>query len=165
MSLIWPDYIIIVIISVSTVISLLRGFVRESLALAGWITAVWVSVFYMNALAVFIKPYLNLQPSLLAIVSFSILFIVTLILSALVTNLICNLVDKTGLSGTDRSIGMLFGIFRGIILVGILVLLAGMTPVPKDPWWKQSVLISHFQQLAVLMNESLPSHIAADLKY
>lgn len=165
MSLIWPDYIIIAIIAISAVISLLRGFLRESLALAGWILAIWVSMMYMHPMAVFINPYLNLPPSILAIVSFSILFVITLILVALVSNLGAKLVDKTGLSGTDRAIGMLFGIARGILLGGILVLLAGFTMVPQDPWWKESVLIPHFQQLAVLMQEFLPPHIAAKIHY
>ncbi|MCU7939432.1 MAG: CvpA family protein [gamma proteobacterium symbiont of Bathyaustriella thionipta] len=165
MSLIWPDYIIIAIIAVSTVISLFRGFVRESLALAGWILAVWISLMFMDQMSVFINPYLNLPPSILSLVSFALLFILTLIVSALVTNLAAKLVDSTGLSGTDRSIGMLFGIARGIIIVGILVLLAGFTLVPQDPWWKESALITHFQQLAVVMKDFLPPHIAAKLHY
>ncbi len=165
MSLIWPDYIIITIIAVSTVISLLRGFVRESLALAGWILAIWVSMMYMHQMAIFITPYINVPPSILSLISFMILFVITLILAALVTNLGANLVDKTGLSGTDRAIGMLFGIARGILIVGVLVLLAGFTMIPQDPWWKESVLISHFQQLAVQMKAFLPSHIAAKLHY
>lgn len=165
MSLIWPDYIIIAIISVSMVISLLRGFVRESLALAGWILAMWVSFLYMNPMAIFLDPYLSLPPSLLSLVSFALLFILTLIIAALVSNLIATLVDRTGLSGTDRAIGMLFGIARGIIIVGILILLAGFTLVPQDPWWKDSVLIPHFQQLAIMMKEFLPSHIAAKIHY
>jgi len=164
-SLIWPDYIIITIIAVSTVISLLRGFVRESLALAGWILAIWVSMMYMHQMAIFITPYINVPPSILSLISFMILFVTTLILAALVTNLGANLVDKTGLSGTDRAIGMLFGIARGILIVGVLVLLAGFTMIPQDPWWKESVLISHFQQLAVQMKAFLPSHIAAKLHY
>jgi len=164
-SLIWPDYIIIVIIAVSTVISLLRGFVRESLALAGWILAIWVGMMYMHQMAIFINPYLNLPPSILALVSFVILFLIALILAALVSNLGAKLVDKTGLSGTDRAIGMLFGIARGILIVGVLVLLAGFTMVPQDPWWKESVLITHFQQLALMMKEFLPTHIAAKLHY
>ncbi len=165
MSLIWPDYIIIVLIAISMVISLIRGFVREAMALAGWVLAVWVSLLYMHSMAIFIDPYLNLPPSILAMVAFAILFIITLILSALVANMIAGLIDRTGLSGTDRAIGMLFGIARGILIVGVLVLLAGFTLVPQDPWWKESVLISHFQQLAEMMKDFLPPHIAAKIHY
>jgi len=164
-SLIWPDYIIIVLIAISAAISLVRGFVREAMALAGWVLAVWVSLLYMHSMAIFIDSYLNLPPSILAMVAFAILFIITLILSALVANMIAGLVDRTGLSGTDRAIGMLFGIARGILIVGVLVLLAGFTLVPQDPWWKESVLISHFQQLAELMKDFLPPHIAAKIHY
>ena len=165
MSLIWPDYIIIVLIAISTVISIVRGFVRESMALAGWVLAIWVSLMYMHPMAIFIDPYLNLPPSILAMVAFAILFIITLILSALVGNMIGSLVDKTGLSGTDRAIGMLFGIARGILIVGVLVLLAGFTLVPQDPWWKESILISHFQQLAEMMKAYLPPDLAAKIHY
>ncbi len=165
MSLIWPDYIIIVLIAISTVISIVRGFVRESMALAGWVLAIWMSLIYMHSMAIFIGPYLNLPPSILAMVAFAILFIITLILSALVGNMIGSLVDKTGLSGTDRAIGMLFGIARGILIVGVLVLLAGFTLVPQDPWWKESILISHFQQLAEMMKAYLPPDLAAKIHY
>lgn len=165
MSLIWPDYIIIAIIIISMIISLFRGFVRESIALAGWILAIWVGMFFMHPFAIFINPYLNLPPSILSLVSFAVLFIITLILSALVGNLASSLVDKSGLSGTDRSIGMLFGIARGILIVGVLILLAGFTLVPQDPWWKESTLIPHFQQLAVWMQGFLPPHIAQKLRY
>ncbi len=165
MSLIWPDYIIIAIIVISMIISLFRGFVRESIALAGWILAIWVSIFFMHPFALFINPYLSLPPSILSLVSFAVLFIITLIISALVGSLASTLVDKSGLSGTDRSIGMLFGILRGILIVGVLVLLAGFTLIPQDPWWKESILISHFQQLAVWMQGFLPPHIAQKLHY
>mgnify|MGYP001547011268 FL=1 len=147
------------------VISLIRGFVREALALAGWFLAVWVSFYYMDGMAALLSPRLDLPPSILSLTAFAILFLATLILAALVTNLIAAIVDQTGLSGTDRSIGMLFGIARGIIIVGILVLLAGFTLIPQDPWWKESVLIIHFQQLALALKEFLPPDIAAKIHY
>jgi len=165
MSLIWPDYIIIAIIAISTVISLFRGFVRESLALAGWILAIWVSVMFMNQMAVFITPYLDLPPSLISLISFAVLFILTLIVTALLTSIIGSIVDQTGLSGTDRSIGMIFGLARGAILVAIVILLAGFTAIPQDPWWKESSLIPHFQQLADILKGFLPPHIAAKIHY
>ena len=147
------------------VISLIRGFVREALALAGWFLAVWVSFYYMDGMAALLSPRLDLPPSILSLTAFAILFLATLILAALVTNLIAAIVDQTGLSGTDRSIGMLFGIARGIIIVGILVLLAGFTLIPQDPWWKESVLIIHFQQLALALKEFLPPDVAAKIHY
>jgi len=164
-SLIWPDYIIITIIVISTIISLFRGFIRESLSLAGWILAFWISMMFMSQMSLLIKPYLNLPPSILSVVSSTILFILTLITTALVTNVASSLVDKTGLSGTDRSIGILFGIARGGVIVVVLILLAGFTQVPQDPWWRESLLIPHFQQFAVAIKAYLPLDIAGKLHY
>ena len=77
------------------------------------------------------------------------LFVVTLVITALVNRLAGTLVTKTGLTGTDRMIGMIFGVARGVIIVCVLVLLAGMTTIPQDPWWGESVLIDVFHKLAL----------------
>ena len=60
---------------------------------------------------------------------------------------------------------MLFGVARGALIVGILVLLAGLTPLPLDPWWDQSVLILPFEQLALEVRRFLPPEIAAYFQY
>jgi len=166
MNLIWVDYLIISIIFISMVISLLRGFVKEALSLAGWIAAVFIGFIYMNQLALLIQPKLSsLPPSILNLLAFSILLILSLIVAGLLNNLIAKLVKKTGLTGTDRAIGMLFGIVRGMVLVGVLVLLAGFTMVPQDLWWKQSAFLVHFQQLAVTLSGFLPTDVAMKIHY
>ncbi len=166
MDLIWVDYFIIMVISISMIISLLRGFVREALSLAGWAISVFIAFAYMNQLALLLHPKLSsLPPSVLNLVSFVILLVLALIVAGLLNNLIAKLVDKTGLTGTDRAIGMLFGIARGVVLIGVLVLLAGFTMVPQDPWWQESVLLVHFQQLAVTLSKLLPADIAIKIHY
>jgi membrane protein required for colicin V production len=166
MNLIWVDYLIIIIIFISMIISLMRGFVREALSLVGWIVAVVIGFMYMNPLALILQPKLSSLPaSVLNILAFSILLVLTLVIAALVNNLIAKLVEKTGLTGTDRAIGMLFGIARGIVLVGVLVLLAGFTMVPQDVWWKQSLFLVHFQQLAVTLSGFLPTDLAIKIHY
>ena len=75
------------------------------------------------------------------------------------------MVEKTGLSGTDRMLGIIFGIGRGAVIVSVLVLLAGLTPVPQDPWWSQSTFIPHFESLALKIQELLPPDIAQQLTY
>lgn len=165
MTLIWIDYILLAIICVSMLISLMRGFLREILSLAGWILAGWVALNYMNHLSVFLEGYIDLPPSIRVLIAFSILFIITIILTALVVQLISGIMDQTGLSGTDRVIGLLFGAARGVLIVAILVLLAGFTRVPQDPWWQQSVLIPHFQRMAAYMQHYLPADVAEKIKY
>ena len=154
----WVDFFIIGIIGLSAVISLIRGFIREAFSLAAWILAFWVSWMFFRDLAVHLDM-IEVQ-SLRLGAAFGILFLITLILGALVNFLIAQLVQKTGLSGTDRVIGVLFGVARGAVLVSIMVLLAGLTPFPNDAWWQQSQLIGYFQELAIWLRDLLPPDIA-----
>ncbi len=146
--MIWVDIVIPGIIAVSALFSLLRGFVREALALLGWLAAFWVALTFAKEFADLLLTGIS-APSVRVVVSFTILFVVTLVITALINRLAGSLVSKTGLSGTDRMIGMIFGIARGVVLVSVLVLLAGMTTMPQDPWWQQSALIDVFQKLAL----------------
>lgn len=161
--MIWIDYVILGIIGLSAVISLIRGFVREALSLAVWVLAFWVAWTFFRDLALQLDWFT--VPSVRLGAAFLILFIATLMLGALVNFLVGQLVDKTGLSGTDRMIGILFGAARGAILVAILVLLAGLTPFPNDPWWKESQLIGYFQELAVWLKQLLPADIGGKFKF
>ena len=160
----WPDIIILIIVGLSAVISLFRGFVREVLSLVAWVAAFWVAFTFTEQAAGFLVNYIEL-PSVRSIVAFVGLLVVTLILIGLINFLIAKLVDKTGLTGTDRFLGVLFGVVRGIAVVGILVLLAAATPVPQDPWWQESMFIGHFQRLAEFGIEFLPPNIAKHFSF
>ncbi|MCP3662537.1 MAG: CvpA family protein [Gammaproteobacteria bacterium] len=155
--MVWVDYAILGIIGISALISLIRGFMREALSLVAWAAAFFIAWSFFRELAIQLDWFT--VPSVRLGVSFAILFITTLMVGALVNYLMGQLVDKTGLSGTDRLLGMIFGAARGAILVAALVLLAGLTPFPNDPWWRDSQLVGHFQVLAVWLIELLPADI------
>lgn len=162
--MIWADYAILIIIALSALISVWRGFVKEALSLAGLIVAFWLALSFQQPLANFLADYIG-TPSLQLIAAFAIIFITTLILSGLVNYLAGQLVKKSGLSGTDRFLGVLFGLARGVLLVAILVLLAGLTQLPKDPWWKDSIFIVHFQEMALWIKDFLPADIQKEIQY
>lgn len=160
----WVDFVLLGIICVSLLISLARGFVREAFSLAAWILAFWVSWTFFRELAVHFEPWVSV-PSLQLGLAFATLLLVTLILGAMVNFLVSQLVEKTGLTGTDRLFGLFFGVARGVLLVAILVLLAGLTPLPNDPWWQESQLIPYFQELAVWLRGFLPVDVAEMFNY
>jgi len=160
--MVWVDYLIPGIIVVSALLSLVRGFVREAMSLAGWLIATWVALHYSQPLAEAFLAGIS-APSLRVGVAFVILFVIVLVLSALINRLASQLVKKTGLTGTDRMIGMLFGAVRGAVVVAVLVLLAGMTTMPQDPWWQESVTIDYFQDLAVWLQDNVAPEIASYL--
>ena len=103
----WVDFAILVIVLLSSVISLLRGFVREALSLANWVLAIWVSISFAYNLANLLKGSID-SPNVRVSVAFGILFLSTLIVGALVIYLVTQLVRKTGMSGTDRMLGVIF---------------------------------------------------------
>lgn len=161
--MIWVDYIIVGIIGLSSLISLIRGFVREALSLAVWVLAFFVAWTFFRDLA----PHLVWfsLPSARLGIALAILFLTTLMIGGLVNYLIGQLVEKTGLTGTDRLIGVLFGAVRGVLLVTLLILLAGLTPLPEDPWWNASQLIGYFQELAVWLKTLLPEDLGEKFRF
>jgi|TARA_Y100001970_G_scaffold274280_1_gene373766 membrane protein required for colicin V production len=143
----WVDWAIVAIIAVSALISLTRGFVKEALSLLTWVIAGLVAWLFGGALAELLVPYIE-TPSLRVIAACSILFVMTLLLGGLVNYLISQLVKATGLSGTDRFLGMVFGAARGALLVVVAVGLLSLAPVEADAWWRESVVIPHFLLVA-----------------
>ncbi len=139
----WADWVILAVIVVSSLISLKRGFVKEALSLATWIAAFVVARLFTDNMSALLAGYID-TPSARVVAAFVLLFVATLFAGALINNLIGLLVRATGLSGTDRVLGMVFGIARGGVLVVVLVALLGLTPVIQDRWWQQSTLIPHF---------------------
>ena len=160
----WVDYSILAIIAVSVVISLLRGFTKEALSLAGWVLAFYVGLTFADKLAVRLEAHIEV-PSIRMIVAFAILAIATLFLAGLLSYLAVQLIKKTGLSGTDRMIGVFFGVARGCVVIAGLVLIGGMTALPQDPWWGQSHFIPYFQDMAIWIKQYLPPDLAETVKF
>ena len=160
----WIDIAIVALIVLSAVLSLFRGFIKEALALASWLVALWVAMIFYQDLAAVLEPWVN-EPSIRNIAAFSVLFVCVLLLGALVNYLTSKLVTRTGLAGTDRLLGTLFGLARGVVIVAILVLFAGLTPMPQDSWWQNSQLLGYFQELALWMRDYLPSDISENISY
>lgn len=160
----WIDIAIIALVVLSAVLSLFRGFVKEALALASWLVALWVTMIFYEDLAVVLSEWIA-EPSIRNIAAFSILFIGILLIGALINYLASKLVVKTGLAMTDRMLGVVFGVARGVVIVAILVLFAGLTPLPQDSWWQSSQLIGYFQDFALWMREYLPTDISENITY
>lgn len=139
----WADWVVVAVIVVSALLSLRRGFVKEALSLVTWVAAFIVARVFTDNLSVLLADYID-TPSARVIAAFAILFVLTLIVGALINRLISLIVEATGLSSTDRLLGMVFGVARGGLLIVVIVALLGMTPVVQDRWWQESELIPHF---------------------
>lgn len=143
----WADITILSILLLSGLISLKRGFVKEALSLAVWLVALIVAATFRESMAQMLTDVIA-TPSLRAIAAFAILFVVTLIIGGLVNHLVSHLVTVTGLTGTDRFLGFLFGVLRGgLVVITVVIILPELIPVESDGWWQDSLLIPHFVSL------------------
>ncbi len=154
----WADYFIIAIILFSTLISIMRGFISEAISLLTWVTSVFMALKFTGVVS---KAFENIIHTANAriIVSFLLIFIIVLIIGSLINHFLGILVANTGLSGTNRLLGMVFGFARGILLIAILILFAKMTSFIKTPWWKNSQLIPYFLDIVNWLQQIIPAHL------
>jgi membrane protein required for colicin V production len=162
--MIWIDYALIGIVAISSIIGLFRGLIKEAFSLVIWVSAAWVALSFSRNFSPLLKDLIE-SPSIRISVAGCILFFITLIFGALISYLLTELVKKTGLTGSDRLLGMVFGIARGLVICAIAVMLAGLTPLPEESWWNESSLIPHFQSLAVWVRDHIPSGLLDNINF
>ena len=153
----WLDFIILGVIALSALISLVRGFVKESISLVTWIVAGILAFRYFSPMSELLEPFVT-SPTIRSVTGFAILFVSTLIIGAIVNFIMSQLVSKTGLSGTDKALGVVFGGARGVLIVTMIVLLASLTPMPEAQWWQDSAMVGYFQQLAEWVKGIIPAN-------
>ncbi|MCP4790134.1 MAG: CvpA family protein [Gammaproteobacteria bacterium] len=137
------DWIVLAIVIASSIYGLMRGFARELLALGAWVAAYFLARMFGYQLSGVMENWID-NPLVRATVAHVVLFIVTLLVSGLVINMVAKLIVITGLTATDHIFGMVFGIIRGALIVVVIVSLLSLTPISGDTWWQNSLLIPHF---------------------
>ncbi len=157
----WVDFVIIGIIAISVIVSFFRGFLREALSLLVWGLAIYFSLAYYSTLEPLLPSGYGLPSTVRLVLSGVAILLGVLIVGGIFTWIIGTLFDKTGMSGTDRVAGILFGGLRGVILVVIVVLIISFLPFKDESWWKQSKMVPHFTEMAEWLKVRLPDEIPA----
>ncbi len=144
MALHWFDLLVVLVIGISAVMSLLRGFVREFVSLATWVAAVAVVLLFTPTLALVLEPWIATDGARRIAAGFS-LGLSTLIVGSLIGIVLKRLTHASGLSVSDRLLGMVFGCVRGAVLTvaGVAVLTVVGVTHSQDAW-KESRLLPHF---------------------
>ena len=146
MQLIWVDWLIIVLLFISTLISVVRGFVQEGLSLLSWVAALFCALHFTRLLSHLLSTHIT-NSIVRDIISFSVILIFVVIIGSLINRLFTSFMRKIGLGGLDHILGIIFGFARGVLIISVILFLAQMTTFSKMDWWQHSKLIPPFHFL------------------
>lgn len=157
------DIVILLIALVSVLVGFFRGFVREALSLVTWIVSIWLALrFYPQAAELFRDVGFLKQELLRNIAGFATVFIVCILLLSMISFLINKVVTKTGIKGTDRVLGFIFGIARALLIVVALLLVGQSLNLSELQIWQDSKLIPHFSPITEAVNDLLPQGLRVE---
>ncbi|HEX2790550.1 MAG TPA: CvpA family protein [Steroidobacteraceae bacterium] len=143
----WIDYLLIALIAFSCVAGVLRGLLREVIALVTWVAAVWIAWHYAYVL----EPHLGgalASESVRAWAARTIIFLGIVLIGTGIGALVSHLVRLSIFSGTDRFFGGVFGFLRGLVIIGLFVMLCHALRLNGEPWWRGSTLIPYGERAA-----------------
>ncbi len=130
----------------STLISIVRGFVREALSLVTLVAAMIISKVFGPQLSTLLTDLIEVA-AIRYVAAYLGLFFATLIVGGLINSLVVKVVSWAGLSGMDKMLGMLFGFARGALIVVVIVAVLARIGMTEDIWWQQSLLIPRFVEI------------------
>jgi len=132
------DIAILAVLLLSALAAFSRGFVREVLAVASWIAAIFAVVYLLVPLRPFLRQYISYNLAA-DIITGAVIFVVALAICATLSSYLSRNIRSGALGAIDRSLGLLFGLVRGVVLVCLAyMLMAWVMPVEKErPAWLQ----------------------------
>jgi len=158
------DYAVLGVTAASLLLGLWRGVVSEILALLAWVVAFMVG----RAFAADVAPVFGgLVPdaTLRYVAGFATLFVGVLVVFSIGRLVLRLLLKAVGLGWADRALGAVFGIGRGVLIALIAVLLGGLTPLPKESWWREATLAPPLETAIIAAKPWLPADVAKRIRY
>lgn len=157
------DFVLLTILAISIVLGLLRGLLKEVLSLVAYASAFLAAIWWGPTVSEWLTQWIS-QPFVSMTLAYLGVFIVVLLSIGVINMTLAALLNKTGLTPADHGLGAMFGLVRGVLFVLVLVVLAGYTPLPEEPWWKNAMfskqVVGVVQQIKLRLpppvNEWLP---------
>ncbi|MCF8197155.1 MAG: CvpA family protein [Sulfuritalea sp.] len=158
------DYLVLTVIAASVLLGLWRGVVSEILALAAWIVAFFAARAEASEVAGWLVGRIA-DPGMRLAAAYVLVFVGVLIVFAIARMLISLLLKAAGLGVLDRVLGGSFGVLRGLVVVLVAVLVAGMTPLPKADWWRDAMLAPPLETAVIAAKPWLPVEAAKRIRF
>jgi len=144
------DYLIIALVVISAAVGVARGFLREIIALVTWIAALLVAWHFAGRLEPYLGGLLS-SPSIRPWAARALLLVAVLLVGAGLGALITHLVRLSLFDATDRALGLFFGMLRGLVILGVLVLVCQTLRIDEERWWGSSRLLPYGERAAGLV--------------
>ena len=158
------DYVVIGIVSVSLLFGLWRGVVGEVIALVAWGVGIFAAIEFGATVGHSVFAGLS-DPALRTLAGCVVIFVGILVTMAVLNMVVRSMVKALGLSVSDRLLGMLFGLARGVLVVMVLVGLGGMTSAPIQPWWRNAMLAAPLETVVLAAMPWLPDDLAKRIRF
>lgn len=158
------DVAVLVVVGLSVLLSVIRGLVREVLALSAWVVA-FLAANVLSGHAARWMPEAIASEELRLLAAFLAIFVIVLLAVSTLALMASRLVKSAGLGLEDRLLGVVFGLARGLLVVMVVVLLAGLTTLPRQPVWRNAILSDPLEAFAVDMKPWLPADLAKRISY
>ena len=149
------DIAIIGLILISVLVGFIRGFTKELMSIASWVISIYLAFNFYEPAAKYFSQFVN-QEILSNVIGGGAIFVVSLFIFSLIGYLISKAVSASGIKGTDRVLGAVLGVARGVLIIGFLIVVASVFNVQNREIWQQSQLIDHFEPVATIINSVLP---------
>jgi membrane protein required for colicin V production len=161
--MIWVDIAIIALLVIYSIVGLIRGYFQEAYAIAVWLLGVVVAWFFCQDFAILLKSFGTTSTRTAA--SFVALVLITLTVGGTINMVLAIRANKTSLTFIQRSGGLVLGFAQGLLVTFALVLVAGLTSMPKDRWWLASKYLPPFQSLATGVKKNIHTKLANSINY
>jgi membrane protein required for colicin V production len=160
----WLDYAVVGVLVLCILFGLWRGLVREVVAILGWVIAFLAANLFAGPLGQALPAEIP-TPELRLAVAFIAIFVCSLALTTLLGLLLSKMVKAVGLEGLDRTLGALFGTAKGVLILLVVALLAGLTSAPRQSYWRDSISGEPLARCAIALKPLLPPTFAERLRY
>ncbi|MDK9713111.1 MAG: CvpA family protein [Sulfuritalea sp.] len=158
------DYAVLTVIAASVLLGLWRGVVSEILALAAWVVAFLVARAQGSQVADWLTGQIA-EPGMRLAAAYVLIFVGVLLVFAIARMIISLMLKAVGLGLLDRLLGAAFGVLRGVLVVWVAVLVAGMTPLPKADWWRDAMLAPPLETAVIAAKPWLPAEAAKRIRF
>lgn len=157
------DYSVVMVVAASLLLGMWRGVVGEIIALVAWILAFLAARAWGAELALGFSAIAD--PTLRIVAGWVAVFVIVLIAMALLRLVVQSLLKALGMTVTDRLLGVMFGVARGLVIVLAFVAVGGMTSLPKEKWWSEAYFAAPLETAVLASRPWLPTDVAKRIRF